>query len=438
MDWQSRAKEFEALGEGIGALRASPRTHWTEEESLVCRARAKAALRSRRLDLLERVLDEFGGLAAGAPRPSRDHIGSRPLMDLAWEAAMDPQAFGFAQVARGQWQALRALFARQDSQGEEAKHLARWLRGGLGGAIDRGEPASPVYAASGSWEHSCPVGACFAHDNPVALAKLLGEVDFFEALAGGEPKPAAKAPTRACAKFWEGGAEAAKQEPKEGPLLHRSMAGGMGKEWLSRGAALEASLAWQAVACGAFGCAKLLLSIEEFASPMTPLALGCSNPKIQRAREPIGQDDQEEAFSLFEQAAMWAPPHPALLPEQEEGQKERQRARQQELLLWMVAKAPDQAKAARAGASWPELAVSRQALSLKDAEASVDVAFCLAILREGDSNGFSIDWVELGRRLRRCLWESHKKEPQGWGALEEWCQLRAQSKAAPASRAPSL
>jgi hypothetical protein len=452
-DWDARALSFLEAGDDLGALSKAPAPSWSEEESAACRARVKAALRLRRMDLLDRALDDFGGAPLGAGR-----LGERGEVkagDLAWEAAADPQAFGFAKIVAGQKatfletlaaerQALeesgQAPMSDEDWAALEKKKVGEWLRGGASGAASRG-PSAPWFAAQAASAHSQPVAACFARDNARALACLLADRENFELLVLDEPKKPRRPPTKAQALFWQEGALGLmpKGLGDAEPLPHRSLAEGLGREWASRAAALESSLAWQAVGAGAFGCAQLLLSIPEFgAAPMEPGALGCANAQTQRSREPLGAglDDEEEPFGLFEQARAWKRPAPsALRPDfrsvadqtvhPEDASRE---VRRQALLAWMVHHAPESAKQARPGLSWPELWVAREALKMaKDQGAVPDPAACVRMLSEGARAGFSIDWKGLPGRLKEWRWRSGQKKLEGWRELVEWAQLKEQA-----------
>jgi hypothetical protein len=216
-------------------------------EARVCLGLVLSALRRGDGAAVGKALDDFGGLP---PKWMLAEESEGP--SLLWRASEpreeDPSASGFG--------ALLDARAAQDQVPSEPEVLGAWLRAGLPtareGVSGLDGPRLMSRAAQGMWrfgsvaESEGVVGACFARDNPVALARIMSRPAMLEALLKTEPVGTMGS---------EGQGAAAD-----------------GWAW-QNGSAIESTLLWQAVKVGALRCAALLASTPGFDLALDPRTL---------------------------------------------------------------------------------------------------------------------------------------------------------------------
>jgi hypothetical protein len=240
--------------EGLAARLSAPAgeaPYWSDGEARVCRSLALAALRQRDLGKLEQVGVAFGGFPTR--RCGKDES------DLLWEAAGDPQAFGFGLILESMQSAELSDWAREAKPGEtERWALGAWLRSGL--VAPAFLEARVEYDNVGALRHalsvvgrssSCPLAAAFGRDCPQALALILSDPDRMSALADLEPQGS--------------------MGDQKGLGIKNAR-----ERSLACGARMEQTLIWQALACGATRCASMLVWTTQFAAGLEAGRLGWS------------------------------------------------------------------------------------------------------------------------------------------------------------------
>ena len=237
--WARRALDAAALAKREALQGPAPK--WSEAEIQVSTAMILAALRRRDLAALDQAERDFGGVPLQASK-------AKEFNHALWEAAGDPQGFGFG--------ALTEKMRQQALREGGSIEVGKWLREGLLGEKE------PSYSLGSVAQSTCvPLMACFDRDNVAALGEILQNPQWLEALAALEPRP------------W------ASESDAKHPL--------------------RLCLAWQAAIHGAPRCAAFLCKIEPFSHALLPWAYEPERSRWEGLR-PLQSQEAPSKAGLFE------------------------------------------------------------------------------------------------------------------------------------------
>lgn len=350
----------------------------SDEENAWGWARCAAMIRRRDASGLARTLEELG-FTPKAPQGG-DGAG------LLWLAASGPGAIGFMELAR-------AIVKEPDTPGWELD-LGQKLRLGMApNARSALEESRESQAREPAKSGKGPVMAALAADAPEALAQLLCEPGWMEALLAMEPAP--------FEGEWAPTASERLDQIKES------------------GAALEASLIGAALGAQAGGCLALLMEMPEFchnAARDRLLSVRLSrNPKWRKSQHAFPEAGHGEGSALFGGAKATCPSFFEMLLCVEDHAGER---RMEAAIDRLIEKADPAAARPQIGSGmlWPHMLLARSPLWSKEGQ-----ALLMKRLSRLSERGFEMAWGDLAGAAQ--------KEAPG---LAEWARL--QEAAAPAAR----
>lgn len=355
---------------------AKSEAEWSDLETQTCLALVSAALRLKNKSLLEQALATFGGLPPVSP--TKD-FGEQDPLGLA---ARSQDAFGFERVL--ELRQMEAMDSKETSLGE-------WLRAGLINSPWGSSRLKTISEArSASRGRPMPLACALDHDNPVALAVILGSAERLAALEAMEPKDARLSEMR----------ELDTLDPKAGDYTLRDWRSKKAKAYATIGASLETALIYQALSANAFKCVALLAQIPEFGSKaLCPRALGLAlgDGYSNRSAQRLFQESEPVAFSFFEWAVVsinatsgsWRPDYEKSVNEW------------RSMIEAMIEHAPPEAKSETqegTGMGWPEIYWARQddVVRNKNIEANdytaSKITSAMSMLEWFDARGFDVDW----------------------------------------------
>jgi hypothetical protein len=369
-----------------GLVDAAP-APWSKAEEVACVARAVAGQRCRNIQLIERAVEDFGGLPTHVDWTTGQHGLGKEVqthrLGVARLAARDPTGFGFEVFARGlrgsrPWdefllEGLSSSLADREFQGRQTPELGR----------------------------AGPVVACLMADNAPALGRLLSMPDAFEALMSCEPGVAQTPWPR---ERWDS--------------VETAMAGAerFAKTRQESGLFLERSMLWQAFSFGALKCAGLLLELPAFAAVLGKGELGMAwGPRVAT----VGSAYASYRMDFWSAVACEGESRVARgKSELSADQKRDQLALRLELALkiWEASTPEARLEEGPWGHSWGErLVFCMWRLDAADLARQAGEAF--------ESLGCPMNWDVLGKKMQK-----HPRFPASQ-ALAGWCQAKAQRSA---------
>lgn len=372
------------------ALASKADREWDEASVKAFVAATMTALRLKSQAKLDEAFEAFGG-----PPPQSDP-SSRPAVDwnaeqLLSEAARDHGAFGFESI----------LAAQQGERSSRIKDfdLAEWLRGGLiNSAWTEREPHGRRSELKSSMAR--PLRACFARDNPIALAKILKDPERFAALAGFEPKPNPALPG-VDGLLGDGGRRWKGSESEALMKAARSSDSGF-----------ETGLMWEAISGGAFRCAALLAAIPEFNAALArprcfAAVLEDAGWAYRRGQDVFAESEKGVEFSLFELAVCMRENDDAIY-----GERDQLRASWGAMVESMAENASPEAKAWEqegTGMGWTEILFARlaphrwgDAQSRGNDIAERDIAEFMRLAARFEERGFEPQWAAMAKASAQC------------------------------------
>lgn len=374
---QSRAAQWQERAEALGSHAQRPSKPFPAEETAAW-VRCASALRRGAVDELQAIIDQEGYLPDG---------GGKDAPSLLWLAATGDRAVGFLAVCK----AAVARAMREKAATGYAVSVGEVLRDkAYVSAYDMQErrfERPTEYGQVGFY----PIASILTADSPAALAALLSEPEWYEALVALEPPPLA---------------------------LDPNMSGKEKIEAVKRSGCAESSLLFEAIRAGAGGCAALLLGIPEFSRDLitdkTPSLGYLEYPR--RDPQQVFQEESRVEFSLFERLLCEA--------RSEQGsysQRERAQSRMMMAVDAAIERTPPDAIEPQEGTGmlWPEMVASRAVLYTEESRAD----FASRLKRMSDL-GYRIDWPVMGDLFEKAR-DAHWKE---------WCELQGAAKAPAAPR----
>lgn len=386
---------------GRSKERAQPRL-WSSEEVMVQTAMVGAALRFRDGGRLDRAIADFGGLI-DKRYFARDRRGES-IIDFLFSSAEHPDAFGFER-----------LLAERESELAPEKRLdtaafGAWLRTGIYGSakVEQNNPDGENDIENSLSDRSvlgygliAPVAAALCHDNPIALANVLGQGDRIQALLAMEPEGLAQAMDDGAAMAWY-------SEP---------MNCDHGKPHVER------SILWNAIASKAYRCAALLASIPEFAAPFCEARRHVAGSNgfrehMHRANNSMrGVPFSEPNFwgwalrkGVDQSGSIWLSGADGLA--------------WRSMIESMVDGASDSAKSWRGigCGGWSDIFMRKLgvgSIDAKDEKGAESLEWCQSVLGRMSEHGFPMDWAALAKQCKKL------------SPMREWLVLQGVAKAGP-------